>query len=245
MCTLVLLSRPGHAWPLLLAGNRDERLDRPWDPPGKHWPVQPDILGGRDRLAGGSWLASRGDGLVATVMNRSESLGPAPGRRSRGELVLLALRQPDARQAARTLASLDPQIYRPFNLLVADPAGAWWVAHRSDDPPAPVACLAVEYGLHMLTAADLDDTRCPRIRAHLPAFRSAAPPDPDTGDFMAWESLLAADGGADPQRAMSRRPVAGFGTVCSAILAVPANGPPRWRHTTGAPHAGPFLPIDA
>ena len=28
MCTVVLMIRPGHPWPLMLAGNRDERLDR-------------------------------------------------------------------------------------------------------------------------------------------------------------------------------------------------------------------------
>ena len=33
MCTLVILRRPGHDWPLILAANRDEMLDRPWQLP--------------------------------------------------------------------------------------------------------------------------------------------------------------------------------------------------------------------
>jgi len=245
MCTLVLLYRPGHAWPLIVAGNRDERLDRPWDPPGRHWPGQPGVIGGRDRLAGGSWMASRDDGLVASVMNRSDTLGPAAGRRSRGELVLLALGQAGARQAAHVLAGHDPLLYRPYNLVVADRDGAWWVAHRSDAPGSTPACVPLEPGLHMLTAMDLDDAGCPRIRAHLPAFRRAPPPAPATGDFGAWEALLSADGGDDPAAAMSRRAHAGFGTVCSTILSVPANGRPRWRQSTGAPHATPYQAIDA
>ncbi len=32
MCTVVLLRRPEHEWPLLVAANRDERVSRAWDP---------------------------------------------------------------------------------------------------------------------------------------------------------------------------------------------------------------------
>ena len=41
MCTVVILRRPGHDWPLLLAGNRDEMKGRPWKPPARHWPDRP------------------------------------------------------------------------------------------------------------------------------------------------------------------------------------------------------------
>lgn len=244
MCTLVILLRPGNAWPLILAGNRDERLDRAWDMPARHWPAQPGVRGGRDHLGGGSWLAARDDGLVASVMNRVGTLGPAPGRRSRGELVLDALRLPRAADAARAIAGRDPAAYRPFNLVVADRDGAWWVAHRRDEPGSGMHCVELSPGLHMLTARDLDDPACPRIRTHLPGFRSAAQPAPERDEYSAWEALLAAAGG-DPESAMSRRASSdGFGTVCSAILAVPATGPLRWRQTTGAPHASRFRRLD-
>ncbi|NVN29867.1 NRDE family protein, partial [Endobacter medicaginis] len=86
MCTVIVSLRPGAAWPLHVAANRDERLDRPWTPPGRHWPVQPDAFGPRDDLVGGSWLTVNEAGVVGAVMNRSGSLGPAPGKRSRGDL---------------------------------------------------------------------------------------------------------------------------------------------------------------
>jgi len=41
-------------------------------------------------------------------MNRMNSLGPLPGKRSRGELVLEALDHADAREAAEALAALEP-----------------------------------------------------------------------------------------------------------------------------------------
>ena len=85
MCTLVILRRPDHRWPVLIGANRDEMIDRPWQPPGRHWPDRPDVVAGLDALAGGSWLGVNDWGVAAAVLNRHGSLGPAPDRRSRGE----------------------------------------------------------------------------------------------------------------------------------------------------------------
>jgi uncharacterized protein with NRDE domain len=83
MCTVVILRRPGHAWPLLLAANRDEMKDRPWQPPARHWPDRPQVVAGLDELAGGTWLGLNDDGLAAGVLNRRGSLGPELDMRSR------------------------------------------------------------------------------------------------------------------------------------------------------------------
>ena len=88
MCTAVLSIEPGK--PVLLAGVRDELTDRPWEPPGAHWPAYPDLLGGRDLQAGGTWLAvmpSRP--RVSCVLNGVGVMAPTATRRSRGELPLL------------------------------------------------------------------------------------------------------------------------------------------------------------
>ena len=90
MCTVVLALRPQSPWPVLLAANRDEMAHRPALPPGRHWDDRPDVVGGLDVEAGGSWLALKDSGVVAAVLNRRGTLGPEPGRRSRGELVLEA-----------------------------------------------------------------------------------------------------------------------------------------------------------
>ena len=100
MCTLVMLFRPGHEWPLLIAANRDEMLDRTWSAPARHWPDRPEVVAGRDELAGGSWLGVNDDGVVAGILNRMGSLGPGDGKRTRGELVLEALDHSDAAAAA-------------------------------------------------------------------------------------------------------------------------------------------------
>ena len=134
MCTVVLLRRPGESWPLLLAANRDEARSRPWLPPGRHWRDRADVVAGMDQLAGGSWLGINDYGVVAAVLNRVGSLGPADGKRSRGELVLEALDHAAARAAASALSELNPDAYRPFNLIVADAREAYWLRHAGGLP---------------------------------------------------------------------------------------------------------------
>src|ERR1700686_106624 len=120
MCTVVLLIRPGQDWPLVLAANRDEMLHRAWDPPAAYWPDRPDLIGGRDRSGGGTWMGINGAGVVAAVLNRPGSLGPAAGKRSRGELPLAALAHNSADAAAAAIAALDAGAWRSFNLVLAD-----------------------------------------------------------------------------------------------------------------------------
>src|SRR5918996_1233363 len=134
MCTVVLLRRPQAPWPLLLAANRDELRSRPWRPPARHWRDRPQGVAGVDVVAGGSWLRINDHGVVAAVLNRVGTLGPAAGKRSRGELVLEALDHADAATAARALADLEPDAYRPFNLVIADPQDAFWLRHAGGLP---------------------------------------------------------------------------------------------------------------
>ena len=108
MCTLVILRRPEHAWPVVIGANRDEMIGRPAMPPGRHWPDRMEVVAGLDLHAGGSWLGVNDWGVVAAVLNRRGSLGPEAGLRSRGELVLEALDHADAVAAAAALTHLDP-----------------------------------------------------------------------------------------------------------------------------------------
>lgn len=239
MCTVVVLIRPGHRWPLLLAANRDELLSRPWDPPARHWADHPGMVAGRDRSGGGTWMALRG-GVVAAVLNRPGSLGPAPGKRSRGELPLLAAAHPTAEAGAAALAALDGQAWRPFNAVVADRAGAFFVRGLGRGRPEAVP---LPPGVHMVTAHDPDDGDSPRVARHLPRLRAAAEPDPDRGDWFAWLAVLGDRAG--PREAAINVPARdGFGTVCASLLAIPGNGTPAWLFAPGPPDAAAFAPVD-
>ena len=221
MCTLVLLRRPGHRWPALIAANRDEMLDRPWDPPGEHWHDRPGVVAGHDRLAGGSWLGMNKSGVVVAILNRTDSLGPAADKRSRGELVLEALDHNDAADAADALSAIAPEAYRTFNLIIADNRDAYWLCSR--DGSSPVAATEIPVGLSMITSTDLNDTRNFRIATYLPQFRDAAEPDPDKGDWTAWQEVLRqrhSHPDAGPSGAMCIVTDYGYGTGSSSLIAL-------------------------
>lgn len=250
MCTLVLLRRLSAPYPLLLAANRDEMEGRPWLPPARHWDDRPDITGGQDQLAGGTWLAVNDRGMVAGVLNRPGSLGPAQNKRSRGELPLEALDHESAEAAADALSHLAPGAYRPFNLLVADASQAFWLTAREGENRIQVA--SIQPGLSMLTAHDLNDAESSaRIRHYRPLFEAAPAPEPDANDWSAWEGLLASHETAPhagPEGAMNVRTQGGFGTRSSSLIAIPRpQFPPRlpiWRFCHGAPDTGRWSEIE-
>src|SRR5258705_4226391 len=113
MCTAVLSIKPG--LPVLLAGVRDELTDRPWEPPGPHWPSYPGLLGGKDLQAGGTLvpvLPSRR--RAAWVLNRIGLMAPAATRPLPVELPLPAA--PGAPLSVHVLSA-----FNPFPLLLGDP----------------------------------------------------------------------------------------------------------------------------
>jgi hypothetical protein len=251
MCTVVFLRRPGDAWPLLIAANRDEMGDRPWRPPGRHWPDRPEVVAGLDELAGGTWLGINDHGVVAGVLNRPGTLGPAAGLRSRGELPLEALDHADAASAAAALQALDPEAWRPFNMFVADDRDAFWLRSLGDRGDGRVHAMVVPPGPSMLTAHDLNDAESARIRFHLPRFKSAPVPDPQSGDWAAWEALLTSrdsEAGAGEHGAMNIATASGFGTTSSSLIALPfttslAQRKPVWRFGNGHPAAVRFYDV--
>jgi hypothetical protein len=247
MCTVVILRRPDDDWPVILAANRDEMIDRPWLPPGRHWSDRADVVAGQDELAGGTWLGLNDTGVLAAVMNREGALGPDPDKRSRGELVLEALDHADAAAAARALGFLDGTAYRPFNLLIADNRDAYWLKSTGT---GRVEGIPLAPGISMLTARDLNDTTSDRIAAYLPRFENAPAPVSATGDWTAWEDLMAAGvpaPGDNPRTAMSMAPINGYGTVSGSLIALPGMGSadqqPRWRFCAGPPGIAPYSDV--
>ncbi|UPY38117.1 NRDE family protein [Sediminicoccus sp. KRV36] len=234
MCTVILLRRPGATWPLLLAANRDERLDRPWQMPAEHWP---GIIGGRDTLAGGTWMAMNRHGVVATVLNRVGSLGPDPDKRSRGELPGLALQGRTAEAAAARIAALDAGLWRPFNMVVADSLTAWFIAGLGAGQPEVTA---LPEGISMITAHPPNDQGSPRTARHLPRFQAATPPEPP--DWGSWPALLADSEGRTAE-ALNVPPIGGFGTLCASLLALGRAGEREWLFAPGPPDRVEFAPV--
>jgi hypothetical protein len=246
MCTLVMLRRPDHAWPLVIGANRDEMIGRPAEPPGRHWPDRPEVIAGHDLLAGGSWLGLNDWGVAAAVLNRHGSLGPAAGMRSRGELVLEALDHADAVDAATALADLDPTSYRSFNLIVADNRDAFWLRHAGG---GEIDVHPISSGLSLIAAGDLNEFATPRLAFALIPFTAAAAPDAD-GTWSAWEALLSDDRpprGGPPEAALRFRTERGYGTMSSALIALPmapaAERRPVFRVARWLPQPAPWQDV--
>jgi uncharacterized protein with NRDE domain len=234
---------------LILAANRDEMLSRPWKPPARHWPDRPEVVAGRDELAGGTWMGLNDTGVVACILNRHGSLGPQAGKRSRGELVLDALDHADATDATGALADLDAGAYRSFNMLIADNRDAWWLALR--EGANRISLARIPDGLSMLTARERNDPADRRIAKFLPQFKAAAAPDPDADDWTDWARLMGAtDDTGSPHEAMSFRTESGFGTSSSSLLALPSidaafqrKKQPVWLFAAGAPDSAAFATV--
>ncbi len=176
-------------------------------------------------------------GAAAAVLNRQGTLGPAPGKHSRGELPLIALAHDSAAAAADAVTALDASLWRSFNMVLADRHGAIFVRGLGHGRPEAWALAA---GVHMVTAHDPDDPESPRVARHLPRFRAAAPPGPE--GWESWQAILS-DRSGEAGEQINVAPRAGFGTASSALLALPREGPPHWLFAAGPPDQAPFEPV--
>jgi uncharacterized protein with NRDE domain len=139
--------------PLIVAANRDERLDRPAIPMTVLRPAGPRILGGQDLLAGGTWLAVNEHGVVAGLTNQPSAAGRDPSKRSRGELPLAFAAHRTAREAvAAVREELDPTAYNACWMLVGDREALFSIGVAGGGPPEVER---LRPGLHVLENAPL------------------------------------------------------------------------------------------
>lgn len=219
MCLALLALDAVPGWPLVLAANRDERRDRPACPLD-WWRDQPDVIGGRDERAGGTWLAARRDGRFATVLNDAR-IAPPAGAPSRGNLVAEAL---GAGGAATITAAIHERrtAYAGFHLLVGEPGAGWYCGNHAEQPRVLSA------GIHAVGNAGLDPGD-PRLERAVRLFRSTLSGGVDRSallDILADRQEVGTGAG-------DCRPVfidaASFGTRCSTVLAIGADGD-AWIH---------------
>lgn len=213
MCTLIVAHRALPDIPLLVADNRDERLDRP-EEPARWWspePGGPRIWSPRDARAGGTWIGWSERGIFAGLTNRFGS-PPDLSRRSRGEVVLEALMHSTAEAAARTIAGWSPQDINPFHLLVCDLERAFLVWHDG----SALRQRELEAGIHVLTERSLGAAESEResfVRAQVELLRTRGELNLHT-----LATLLASPhrGGFDDVRV--HLPALNYGTRSSVLM---------------------------
>ncbi|BCJ31995.1 NRDE family protein [Actinocatenispora sera] len=248
MCTVLASLRPDADWPVLVLAVRDEMLGRPWQPPARHWPDRPRLLGGLDEQAGGTWLAvDPAAGRIACVLNASGRPADPVGRTSRGGLPLAA--------AAGEAAPAELTGYDPCHLLVID-GGVLCVTTWDGYEPHRYRLTAgdhlfVNQGRWLGPA----DRRSPRAAHFGPRFAAAERPEPAPGKPVAdaWAPWLALLDGPDvpapsDPRALLARSVQDDGTVWGTssvtLLGLSATGELRYDFRPGAEAAAGWSPIE-
>lgn len=255
MCLLTVLHRVHPEWRLVIAANRDEMLDRPATAMTVLQAESPRILGGRDELAGGTWMAINEHGLVAGLTNKpTPATGRDASKRSRGELPLLLAHYETAADAvANFVDHVDARDYNPCWLLVGDGETLHYI-----DVTGQGAAQAreLEPGIHVLENRPLD-APSPKVRWVTHAVRDAST---WTGDALVERlaqmlrshevpdgagALEDVDGFARPESTEAACVHAGpYGTRSASIIRVD-DGLPRIASAAGRPCENDFEDVSA
>ena len=247
MCLIAFAWRTHPRWPLVLIANRDEFHARPAKA-ADFLADSPDVFGGLDLQAGGSWLLVSKRRRLAAITNVRVGLNPEAAPRSRGALVK-AFATSDA-GAAEFIAGIAPVAheYGRFNLLLWDGESLHCVGNH---PLFHVEEVAP--GLHALSNADLDADwpKARRAKRALSDWLSAQAESPDrhadveplfatlADATLAVDSELPDTGiGLELERRLSPPFVLGdtYGTRCSTIVLAAYGGVEMHERRFGANH---------
>lgn len=229
MCLVVFGLRAHPLYPLVVAANRDEYLERPAEPAGV-WPGPEGLLAGRDLRAGGAWLGVTRSGRFAALTNVRDPRGFDPSLPSRGEVVTRFLLGADEPLRHLERLAARPVRRNGFNLLAGARGRLAWFSNAAGAPRE------VGDGVHAVSNAFLDTSwpktaRCASRLSEILARATALDPEelfalladrepgpdgelPDTGVGLEAERLLSPPFIASPL----------YGTRGSTLLLVPRGG---------------------
>ena len=168
MCTLIVLHRCVPGRPLVVAANRDEFFDRPAEGVALRSSATGPIVSPLDLKAGGTWVGLSARRVFVGLTNlRPVSADEAEetteysqdsgglrmradvdprAKRSRGDVVMMALEAESAAKAVDAVLGLEAGAFNPFQLLVADGKEAWLVVYRGE-----ARAIALEPGPHIVS----------------------------------------------------------------------------------------------
>nr|GMD42018.1 transport and Golgi organization 2 homolog [Ipomoea batatas] len=153
MCIAIFIWQAHPKYPFLLLLNRDEYHTRATK--AVEWWEGGEILGGRDEVGGGTWLACSREGRVAFLTNVLE-LHTLPEARTRGDLPVRFLQSSKSpKEFAKELVK-EGHEYNGFNLIMADFETKSMVYISNRPKGEPISIHEVTPGIHVLSNAKLD-----------------------------------------------------------------------------------------
>ncbi|KGQ18128.1 NRDE domain containing protein [Lysobacter dokdonensis DS-58] len=234
MCLIAVGFRAHPRWTLAVIANRDEFHGRPAAPAGPD-PEFPQVFGGRDLEAGGSWLLASAQRRFTAVTNVRAGLNPESAPRSRGALVRgFATGAIAANEYTASLSDTAGD-YGRFNLLCWDGDAL----HFATNHPR-FETHAVGDGIHAMSngAFDAPWPKSGRATRALEQWLAHAPPEVDAASLSPLFDALADTApapdarlpdtgvGLDMERVLSPPFVRGarYGTRCSTVVLIDDGG---------------------
>lgn len=224
MCLIFLSINDHPQYKLIVVANRDEFYQRKTSA-ANFWEDHPQILGGRDLEAHGTWMAMNKNGRIAMVTNYRDLKNIKTLAPSRGALVTDYLLTNDSPKHYVERVAQKGQAYNGYNLIVGSPEELWYQSNYKQGiykMPAGLHGLSnhlldspwpkVTRGLDKMKNALTDESVDPNKLFSLLMDDQLAPDDqlPDTGVGLERERMLSSMFIKSP----------GYGTRCSTVVLV-------------------------
>lgn len=227
MCLIFLAVHTHPKYKLVLAGNRDEFYNRK-TAPAQFWEDYPQVVGGRDLEAGGTWLGMSREGRIAMVTNYRDPQKIDPKAPSRGHLVSNFLLGSQSPKPYLEELSTNGKRYNGFNLILGTVDDLWYYSNYK------TGVEKISDGFHGLSN-HLLDTSWPKVlrgKEKIKPMLAADEIDPDQlfdalyDDERAVDELLPNTGlTLERERALSSMFIKseGYGSRCSTVILVDKN----------------------
>ena len=154
MCLITFAFNAHPKYRFILAANRDEFYARPTSAAG-WWQDHPEVLGGRDLLAKGTWMGIHRSGRFAAVTNYRDLRNIRSDAKTRGDLPTDFLLGNETPEGYTSEVQRDGSRYNGFNLIVLDEEMAY-AGNYSEDS------YQLGFGIYGLSNALLD-TPWPKV----------------------------------------------------------------------------------
>jgi hypothetical protein len=224
MCSIVILNHSHKEFPLIIAANRDEDYARP-SAGVQVLENNPLIIGGKDLLKGGTWLAVNKHSLFVAITNQG---GYDNTKESRGQLVLDLLKSETCSDLINRVEEIEPARYNGFNLVFGNQDEVY-VAHSYILPSMVLSKL--DSGTHLITS-DIKFSGEASVKAtylHKHYSHSVG----ESNWLECYKKLKATLANSEKGfKVKSRKKagvISGYSTVSSSILAFDANGLARFK----------------
>src|SRR5688572_26417813 len=165
MCLIFLSIQEHPTYKLVIAANRDEFYNRKTQA-AAFWNDYPNIVGGRDLEAMGTWMAMTKQGKISLVTNYRDLTNINPNAPSRGQLVTDFLLEDLSPKFYLEQIEAKGKLYNGFNLIVGSAEELYYYSNYK------TGVERIKPGLHGLSN-HLLDTPWPKVSRGLEKMKGA------------------------------------------------------------------------